>query len=183
MLRDRTLKCQAHWYQYLAWIHFEPGIDGASCFCCHKAFKNQTSELAKNAETTFIISGFNNWKQARDRFTLHAESEYHKTAITTHIYESRPIDIQLSNVLASQQEGARKCLLKIISAVQFLARQGLSFRGHDDDEGNFNQLLKYKSEDDPSLSKWFSLKMDYTCLQIQNEILNLFSNSIIRGIA
>ncbi len=95
-------------------------------------------------------------------------------------HESRPIDVQLSN--ASQQEEARKCLLMMLSAVQFLARLGLSFRGRDDDEKNFNHLLKYKSENDPSLSKWLSLKTDYTCLQIQNEILNLFSNYIIREI-
>lgn len=168
VLRDKTLKFQAHWYQEFAWLHFEPGIDGSLCFYCHKAFKNKTSELAKNSETTFIISGFKNWKKARERFTLHAGSACHKTAITTYIYESRPIDVHLSIVLASQQKEARKCLLKIISAVQFLARQALSFRDHDDDEGNFNQLLKYKSENDPSLSKWLSLKTDYTCPQIQN---------------
>jgi len=143
VLRDKTLKFQAQWYHNFAWLHFEPGIEGALCFYCHKAFKNKTSQLVKNTETTFISSGFKNWKKARERFTLHAGSECHKTAITTHIYESRPIDVQLSNVRASQQEEARKCLLKIISAVQFLVRQGLSFRGHDDDEGNFNQLLKY----------------------------------------
>lgn len=116
--------------------------------------KNKTSQLVKNIETTFISSGFKNWKKARERFTLHAGSECHKTAITTLIYESRPIDVQLSNVRASQQEEARKCLSKTISAVQFLARQGLSFRGHDDDEGNVNQLLKYKSDDDSQYSNW-----------------------------
>lgn len=74
--------------------------------------KNKTSQLVKNIETTFISSGFKNWKKARERFTLHAGSECHKTAITTLIYESRPIDVQLSNVRASQQEEARKCLLQ-----------------------------------------------------------------------
>ena len=56
------------------------------------------------------------------------------------------MDVQLSNVQASQQEEAHTCLLKIVCAVQFLARQGLALRGHDDSEGNFAQLLKYKSD-------------------------------------
>lgn len=93
------------------------------------------------------------------------------------------MDVQLSNVRASQQEEARTCLLKIISAVQFLGRQGVALRGHDDSEGNFAQLLKYKSEDDPGLTKWLSSRIDYTCPQVQNEILSLLSNSIVREIA
>ncbi len=96
-------------------------------------------------------------------------------------HESRPIDVQLSNVLASQQEEARKCLLKIISAVQFLARLGLSFRGRDDDEGNFDHLLKYKSEDDPSLSKWLSLKTDYTCPQTDYRRRRIAADSMPAG--
>lgn len=59
------------------------------------------------------------------------------------------MDVQLCNVQASQQQEARTCLLKIISNVQFMARQGLALRRHVDSEGNFAQLLKYKSQDDP----------------------------------
>lgn len=67
--------------------------------------------------------------------------------------------------------------------MQFLARQGLALRGHDDSEENFAQLLIYKSEDDPDLRKWLSSRIDYTCPQVQKEILNLLSHSIIREIA
>lgn len=67
--------------------------------------------------------------------------------------------------------------------MQFLARQGLALRGHDDSEENFAQLLIYKSEDDPDLRKWLSSRIDYTCPQVQNEILNLLSHSIIHEIA
>lgn len=153
------------------------------CFYCHKAFEKKTSQLAKDTEATFISTGFKNWKKGRERFALHARSECHKIAITTQIYETRSVDVQLSNVRASQQEEARTCLLKIISAVQFLGRQGVALRGHDDSEGNFAQLLKYKSEDDPGLNKWLGSRIDYTCPQVQNEILSLLSNSIVCEIA
>lgn len=65
-----------------------------------------------------------------------------------------------------------------------LARQGLPFRGHKCGEGNFEQVLKHKSEDDPSLTKWLTCgrKDVYTSAIVQNEILTLFSSMIIREI-
>jgi len=92
VLRDKIVKFQA-FRQYFEWLHVEAGIDGALCFHCDKAFKNKKLQPVKNTETTFISSGFKNWKKARERFTLHAGKECHKTAITTRIYESRPIDV------------------------------------------------------------------------------------------
>ena len=93
------------------------------------------------------------------------------------------MDVQLSNVRASQQEEARTCLLKIISAVHFLGRQGVALGGHDESEGNFSQLLKYKSEDNPGLSKWLRSRIDFPCPQVRNEILSLLSNSLVCEIA
>ena len=133
----------------------------------------------QKTKDTFISTGFKNWKKGRERFAYKAQSECHKIAVTTQIYETRSVDVQLSNVQASQKEEAHTCLLKIVCAVQFLARQGLALRGHDDSEGNFAQLLKYKSD----LRKWLSSRIYYTCPQVQNEILNLLSHSIIREIA
>lgn len=118
-----------------------PGVEGVLCFYCSKAFN---SPLAKNADSAFISSGFKNRKKALDCFTVHERSDSHKTAMTTHIYEDRSVQVQLSNVSVKQQEEARGCLLKIIGAVQMLARQGLPFRGHECGEGNFEQVLKYK---------------------------------------
>lgn len=73
--------------------------------------------------------------------------------------------------------------MKIVDSVKFLARQGAALRGHADDEGNLCQLLKLRSEDDPGLAKWLSTrKHDFTSPKIQNEILHLLANSIIRDI-
>ncbi len=179
-----TLSFQTQWYQKFPWLHVSPGVEGVLCFYCSKAFNSETSPLAKNADSAFISSGFKNWKKALERFTVHERSDSHKTAMTTHIYEDRSVQVQLSSVSVKQQEEARGCLLKIIGAVQMLARQGLPFRGHECGEGNFEQVLKYKSEDDPSLTKWLTCgrKDVYTSAMVQNEILTLFSSVIIREI-
>ena len=45
--------------------------------------------------------------------------------------------------------------MKILSCIKFLARQGLPFRGHGNDEdGNLIQLLKHHSEEDGQLLDW-----------------------------
>jgi len=175
---------QTQWYNRFPWLHFSPGVEGVLCFYCYKAFHTDTSPLAKNAEPAFISAGFKSWRKAIERFSLHEKSDCHKTAITTHLYEDRSVQCQLASVSASQQEEARACLLKIIGAVQLLARQGLALRGHDSSEGNLDQLLKYKAEEDPCLARWLASKKDvYTSGTIQNEFLNLISTSIVRDIA
>lgn len=60
----------------------------------------------------------------------------------------------------------------------------VSLSGHDSNEGNLDQLLKFKAERDPCLSRWLGNKKDvYTSGTIQNEFLNLMSTFIVREIS
>ena len=54
-----------------------------------------------------------------------------------HYTKSRSVAAQLVTQLHEEQECARACLLKIISTLQFLAREGLPLRGHQENDGNF----------------------------------------------
>ncbi len=86
----------------------------------------QEASSRRRTNSAFISSGFKNWKKALERFTVHERSDSHKTAMTTHIYEDRSVQVQLFSLSVKQQEEARGCLLKIIGAVQMLARQMLA---------------------------------------------------------
>ena len=90
-------------------------------------------------------------------------SDSHRTAMTTHICENRFLEVQLFSVNVKQQEEARRCLFRIIEAVKMLARQGLRFRGHECGEGNFEQVLKCKSLDEPSLTKGLTGYLYFSC--------------------
>jgi len=57
------------------------------------------------------------------------------------------VSAQLSQQAAEEQAAARQALRLIISSVLYLGRQGLALRGHENDEGNFAQLLKLRSSD------------------------------------
>ena len=54
----------------------------------------------------------------------------------------------------SQMELNRRCLVKIVETLQFLARQGLALRGDNSDDSNFMQTLKLRVKDIPQLTDW-----------------------------
>jgi hypothetical protein len=69
-------------------------------------------------------------------------------------------------------------LIKILSTVQYLSRQGLALRGHKSDDGNFLKLLQLRCEDDDDLKKWTEQKKSFTSPEIQNEYLELMSHHV-----
>ena len=45
-------------------------------------------------------------------------------------------------------------VLKMISSIKYLVRQGLAIRGYSESEGNLVQPLSLRSEDDPNLTSF-----------------------------
>ena len=72
--------------------------------------------------------------------------------------------------------------MKIVEGVKFSGRQGIAFRGHEKESGNFIQLMKYKAKGDAGLTTWLDGHIDFTSPQIQNELL-LMANTIVKEIA
>ena len=73
--------------------------------------------------------------------------------------------------------------LKVLQTVQFLGKQGLPVRGHIDEESNFTQLLNLRANDIPGFTQWLSKKKHkYTSHDVQNEMLEILSNHVLRKI-
>ena len=65
----------------------------------------------------------------------------------------------------------------------FAVRQALALLGDDDDESNFIHLLRLQSKTFPELTDWLSKNTErYTSHGVQNEIINLMSNQIMRNL-
>ena len=80
-------------------------------------------------------------------------------------------------------ESNRICFIKVIECLQYLSRQGQAMQGDTDDESNFIQLLKLRGKDQPLLFKWLERKEDrYTSHDIQNEIIAIMANHVIRDL-
>jgi len=75
-------------------------------------------------------------------------------------------------------------LYTIISSIRYLARQGLALHGdRDEEDGNFNQLVKVKAEADPGILDWLKKKSNkYTSPEIQNELVSVMSLQILRNL-
>lgn len=86
----------------------------------------------------------------------------------------------ISDQVLRDQAMARKCLHILFTTLKFLGRQALAIRGHDEDEGNFKQLLLLRCDDQPSVTQWVTQKTSMTSHDIQNKILQLQAHAIIR---
>ena len=74
--------------------------------------------------------------------------------------------------------------MAILHFIQYLARQGIPLRGHGSDEdSNFFQLLMMKSKEFPELKAWLEKKQGkFVTHDVQNEILTIMSNSVLRSL-
>ena len=135
-----------------------------------------------------ISTGFSNWKDATMVLRKHEQSSSHRQAVeviitlpasTVHIGE------QLSQQHVKEKELNRSMLIKIMSSIRFLARQGMALRGDSSEEdGNFFQMLRLKAEEDPRMHEWLRKKTNkYTSHEIQNGILKVMAMQVIRKVA
>lgn len=78
-----------------------------------------------------------------------------------------------------RQQKAATYLLTSISSLKYLARQGMPIRGHDDNEGNYHQLLQLHSADVEGLRCWLSHRGNWLSHDIQDELLKIMSLDVL----
>ena len=90
-----------------------------------------------NLDVAFISKGFTNWKDATVKFAIHEASKCHKEAVLKMVTLpslTQNVAECMSNSLKKEKLDLRQCLLKVLSNIRYLARQGLPLRGHVDPE-------------------------------------------------
>ena len=136
----------------------------------------------------YVSKWFSNWKDATTMLKKHEQSSCHREAVELTITlpaTTRDIGEQLLQEHEKEKETNRKMLLKVISCIQYLARQGLALRGDGDEKDrNFMQLLKLKGEDDEAVINWLQRKVNkYTSHEIQNDLLKALATHVSSDIA
>jgi len=99
------------------------------CVLCAMSTSMSLTELSTKSQQTFITTGFVDWKKAIEKFDDHEKSAHHKHAVLQHT-SALPVNAQLSMQKVRDQAIARTALVKLISSVRFLARQGIPLHGH-----------------------------------------------------
>ena len=162
------------------------------CFLLHLCESLKEKKLkCSTADIAFITRGYQNWKDATIAFRNHKSSAYHKDAVAVMITipaTHGDISEYLSSMLALEKQVNRECFMKLLSSIMFLARQGLALRGDGagEPDSNFIQLLQLRAqdEDDSKLAGWMKCKSsNYTSHDIQNEILQIMTLSVLQQIA
>jgi hypothetical protein len=176
---------QEGWYKRWQWLDWNYSLERVFCFPC-RMVRTQIGEhlFSKNSESTFTTTGYCSWADATRRFNKHEGSSCHAECVVKWSSYTKGVNVasQLSHHYSENQKKAQAMLLKILSTVRYLARQGLALRGHISESGNFQALLGLRSEDDLSLKEWMLQKQSFTSHAVQNEYLELMSHHVSRGL-
>jgi hypothetical protein len=185
IVNGKTRRLQSVWFDCYPWLHYSRQVRALLCYSCARATALSLLTLNTKSQNTFISSGFSNWKKALQKFAEHEKSGCHKHAVAQllQVASAPPIEAQLSAQKASEQATARVALAKLFTSIQFLARQGMALRGHEEHESNLMQLLQLRSEDASELKSWLSRTTNFLSPDSQNEILRTLSDSVLRIIA
>ena len=85
----------------------------------------------------------------------------------------------LNSKKKEQKVQRQHMLLKLLSALRFLARQGLASQSHEESEGNMIQLLHMWSTHDANLKEWLR-EGNYLSHQIVNQQIKLMTDQVLR---
>ena len=89
------------------------------------------------------------------------------------------LGLSLITSVKMTQKLHRYLLLKQLSSLKYLARQGMALRGHDQMDSNLIQLLKTRAEDVPELTNWIENKQ-YLSPVIINKLLEMMGKAVLR---
>ena len=114
------------------------------------------------------------------KFREHEGSFLHRQALLSHQTSLKgSVASLLSESLRKEQAEHRTILMKLLSSLKLLLRQGSAIRGHKEGEGNIYQVLKCRGEDVPGLEAWLK-KGDYRSHDIVNELVELMYMQLLR---
>ena len=112
---------------------------------------------------------------------FNTRSQIHREAVVKRSYLTQPsVAAQLSNQVMQQQKLNQEMLIKQLSSLRYLLRQGLALRGHEEQQGNLMQLILLRSHDCPGLEQYLE-KGHYMFHEIIHEQMGLMANQVLRA--
>ena len=155
-----------------------------ACFFCKSASEKGLITFTNDKENAFCAATFSNWKKWQEKLVKHNKSNFHSEAvvkISSLNNAKMNVGAQLDNKYKDDQKLHQHLLLKQLSSLKFLARQGVALRGHAGMDSNLIRLLKTRSEDVPELVNWIE-NGHYLSPIIINELLEMMGNTVLQSI-
>ncbi|XP_042407456.1 uncharacterized protein LOC121997220 [Zingiber officinale] len=166
------------------WLVYSKALDKAFYFCC-KLFKRgpQPSQLANER--------YCDWGHLSSRLKEHETSIEHInyyaswSELRIRLMKGTTIDHAIQDQIKKAKEHWRKVLHRLISLVEFLAKQNIAFRGsneklYDDNNGNFMTAVEMIAEWDSVMKEHIERNTHHHYLshKIQNELICLLASQI-----
>ena len=186
-------KFNVEWLKKYAWLRYSPKLDGVFCGPCSVLLTDNRA-----SKGLFVNRPFSQWVKISDSLKKHAKLVYHRQAVqsadilkeTIDNPNSR-LDVMSSSILQSNITENKHIFKQIVRAIEYLAKQGLAFRGHRErtestsNPGNFLSLLRVFSEDDDvlrtHLQKPKVKNATYLSPSSQNDIIEVIGFDYIRA--
>jgi hypothetical protein len=98
------------------------------CYPCALTCQTKKSITTLHSQDAFIDIGFQNWKKAIKRFSIHEKNENHRSSIVFFQLRKnvRPVISLLTEQSVNEQEEAHKVFKVVVNSIQYLARSGLA---------------------------------------------------------
>lgn len=191
VLGKRLRRFCSSWFNRRNWLEYSVQKDAAFCYACRR-FQQYISH---SSDQTFITIGYRKWNHALEQgkgLFQHESSSSHKQAMIQWnecIRREKSGETIAKRVFCDVVERNRYYVRGIVEVVQFLARNGLAFRGnmsacqgfdenllpHQIESGLFNQLFEFALQKDSKLqeiAKSIPANAQYTSPKMQNEIIH-----------
>ncbi|XP_043484549.1 zinc finger MYM-type protein 1-like [Leptopilina heterotoma] len=136
------------------WLIYDSSTKSLYCYPCKLFSTDVTCSLTSSC-------GFNDWRNISRTLKNHEESKSHLAATVTLITRSSEfgvLDTKLQQQISVEEKYWSKFLLRVLATIKFLSKQGLAFRGSDENlksqhKGNYLSCLTYLSEFDEFLEE------------------------------
>ncbi|KAL4131560.1 hypothetical protein QTP88_008853 [Uroleucon formosanum] len=172
---------RGQWYNECNWLEYSVQRNAAFCFVC------QTFGSENSGENVWIKSGFNNLQKFLVKSKKHISTSTHLTNLSKMCaYKSSlktgTVVTQLSSFHKKQVEINRKYMSSLIDVVLYLAKQGIAFRGHNENLDSLNQgnvpygIFKVKFM--PDLKNVYENKINHTSWKVQDGIIKISADLI-----
>lgn len=154
------------------------------CIYCRFAKRCNHFSLAKKGDEAFSVRGFDNYKKATEKFRTHdtSKSDAHLEAMMKWKCLNHPTVVELLSAAGMKLQATRRAgLLRQLSVLRFLLRQGIALRGHAEGEGNLPQLISAWAGDCDTVKHW--LRDDkYMSHDTVNELITLMGQKVFRKV-
>ncbi|XP_060872929.1 zinc finger MYM-type protein 1-like isoform X1 [Metopolophium dirhodum] len=174
---------RSQWFNDYEWLEYSIERNAAFCYVC------RIFSTGNCTQDVWTHSGFDNWQKFGTKVNGHFSSKNHLTNVEKmnsykKTKETGSVITQISSFHKEEVAKNRKYMSYLIEIVLYLAKQGISYRGHDEkcdslNQGNFKELCNIVfSKFIPDFENFYNKKNSQTSWKVQEEIIGICADLV-----